>query len=74
MVIALIEIFCPYDANKMKRTFITTLQCNILYFLVNRVSEPLVRCKMAITSELKLSNFSRGIKRLKDGYQVQILL
>ena len=48
--------------------FIIRLQCNILHFLVNRVSEPLVRSKMAITLELKLclSNFSRGIKKQKD--------
>ena len=50
--------------------FIIRLQCNILRFLVNRVSEPLVRSKMAITVELKLclSNFSRGIEKQK-GYQ-----
>ena len=39
--------------------------------MVNRVSEPLVKSKMAITLELKLSllNFSRGIERQKEGYQ-----
>ena len=39
-------------------------------FLVNRVSEPLVRFKMVITLELKLclSNFRRGIKN-QNGYQ-----
>ena len=38
---------------------------------MNRVSEPLVRSKMAITLELKLclSNFGRGIERQKEGYQ-----
>ena len=47
--------------------FIIRLQCNILHFLVNRVSEPLVGSKMAITLELKLclSNFSRGIEKQK---------
>ena len=37
---------------------------------MNRVSEPLVRSKMATTLELKLcvSNFSRGIEKQK-GYQ-----
>ena len=46
-------------------TFITALQCNIQHFLANRVSEPLVRFKMAITLELKLcqSNFSREYSR-----------
>ena len=29
--------------------FIIRLQCNIYHFLVNRVSEPLVRAKIAIT-------------------------
>ena len=45
--------------------FILRLQCNILHFLVNKVSEPLVRSKMEITLELKLclSNFSRGIEK-----------
>ena len=39
--------------------------------MVNRVNEPLVRSKMAITLELKLclSNFCRGIERQKEGYQ-----
>ena len=38
---------------------------------MNRVSEPLVRSKMAITLELKLclSNLKRGIERQKEGYQ-----
>ena len=46
-------------------TFIITYQCDIRHFLVNRVSEPLVTSKMAITIELKvcLSNFSRGIEK-----------
>ena len=74
---AFIQMFCLYYVDKMKRcifllvTFITTLQYNILHFLVNRVSEPLVRSKMAITLELKLclSNFSRGTERQKEGYQ-----
>ena len=50
--------------------FIIRLQCNIQHFLVNRVSEPLVRSNMAVTLELKpcLSNFSRGIEKQK-GYQ-----
>ena len=50
--------------------FIIKLQCNIQHFIVNRISEPLVRSKMAITLELKLclSNFSRGIEKQK-GYQ-----
>ena len=50
--------------------FIIKLQCNIEHFLVNRVSEPLVRPKMAITLKLKLclSNFSKGIVKQK-GYQ-----
>ena len=53
-------------------TFITTLQCNIKNLLVNRVSEPLVRSKVAITLELiKLcqSNLSSGIERQKEGHQ-----
>ena len=39
--------------------------------MVNRVSESLVRSKMAVTLKLKLclSNFSRGIQRQKQGYQ-----
>ena len=50
--------------------FIIRLQCNTSHFLVNRVSEPFVRSKMAITLEVKrcLSNFSRGIEKQK-GYQ-----
>ena len=51
--------------------FVIRLQCNFLHFRVNRVSEPLVRSKMAITLELKLclSNFiSKGIEKQK-GYQ-----
>ena len=50
--------------------FIIKLQCNIQHILVNRVSEPLVRSKMAINLELKLclSNFSMGIEKQK-GYQ-----
>ena len=38
---------------------------------MNRVSEPLVRYKMAITLEVKLclSNLSRGIERQNEGYQ-----
>ena len=45
--------------------FILRLQCNILHLLVNRVSEPFVRSKMAVTLELKLclSNFGRGIEK-----------
>ena len=50
--------------------FIIRLQCNIYQFLVNKVSEPIVWSKMAITLKLKLclSNFSRGIETQK-GYQ-----
>ena len=50
--------------------FIIRLQCKIQHFLVNRVSEPLVWSKMAITYELKpcLSNYSTGIEKQK-GYQ-----
>ena len=38
---------------------------------MNRVSEPLVRSKMAITLELQLclSTFSRGIERQKEDHQ-----
>ena len=38
---------------------------------MNRVSEPLVRSKMAITLEVKLSlsDFSRLIERQKEGHQ-----
>ena len=51
-------------------TFITTLQCNILHFLLKRVGKPLARTKIAITLENKgLSNFSGGIERQKEGYQ-----
>ena len=52
-------------------TFITTLECNIGHFMVNRVNEPLVRPKTAITLELKicLSNFSREIERQKEIFQ-----
>ena len=52
-------------------TFIATLQGNIKHFFVNRVSEPLVKSKKAITLEfkLRLSNFSKGIERQKEGYQ-----
>ena len=44
---------------------------NILHFLANRASEPLVRSKMAITLEFKLyqSNFSRENTNTKEGYQ-----
>ena len=54
--------------------FIIRLQCNILHFLVNRVGEPFVRSKMAITLEVKLclSNFSRRIEKQKS-FDVQIL-
>ena len=47
--------------------FIIRLQCKIQYFLVNRVSEPIIRSKMAIILELKLclSNFSKGIEKQK---------
>ena len=50
--------------------FILRLQCKIEHFLVNRVSELLVRSKMAVILKLKLclSNFSRGIEKQK-GYQ-----
>ena len=50
--------------------FVIGLQCKIQHFLVNRVSEPLVRSEMAITLQLKpcLSNFTRGIEKQK-GYQ-----
>ena len=50
--------------------FIIRLQCNMYHFLVNRVSELLVRSKMAITLELKLclSNFSE-----KSDYQGTII-
>ena len=50
--------------------FIIRLQCDMYIFLVNRVSESLVRSRMAITLELTLflSNFSRGIEKRK-GYQ-----
>ena len=50
--------------------FIIRLQCNIKHFLVNRVSEPLVRSEIAITLKLKLclSNYSSGIEKQK-GYQ-----
>ena len=39
--------------------------------MANRVSEPLVRSKMAITLKLELgqSKFSREIERQKEGYQ-----
>ena len=52
--------------------FIIRLQCNIKHFLVNRVSESLVRSKMAIALELKLCllNFSRGIEKQK-GYFIE---
>ena len=48
-------------------TFIIRLQYNIEQFLVNRVIEPIVRSKMAITLELKLcvSNFSKRIEKQK---------
>ena len=38
---------------------------------MNKVSEPLVRSKMAITLEpkLRLPKFSRGIERKNEGYQ-----
>ena len=38
---------------------------------MNRISEPLVGSKMAISLEVKLclSDFSRGIERQKEGYQ-----
>ena len=57
-------------------TYITALQCNILHFLVNGVSEPIARSKMAITLELKLclSKFAKGIERQKENYQGKILL
>ena len=49
--------------------FIIRLQCDIYPFLVNKVSEPIVWSKIAITLKLKLclSN-SRGIETQK-GYQ-----
>ena len=74
MEMALIEIFCSYHAIKMwKDAFLLTgnfrhyIEVKKLTFLVNRVSEPLVRSKMVITYELKLclSNFSRGIEKQK---------
>ena len=51
--------------------FITALQCNIEHFLVNRVCEPLIASKIAVTLELKLcqSNFSREIERQNEGYE-----
>ena len=58
-------------------TFIITLQSNIQHFLVNRVSEPLVRSKMAITLELRLSvcQISAGVYKDKEKViKVQILL
>ena len=38
---------------------------------MNRVIEPFIRSKMAVTLELKLclSNFSRGLERQKEDYQ-----
>ena len=63
------EIFCSYYGNIF-------FHWNFLfilweYLLVNRVSEPLVRSKMAITLEPKLClpKFSRGIERKNEGYQ-----
>ena len=52
--------------------FISTTQYNTKHFLVNKVSQLLVRSKIAITLELKLclSNFSRGIERRKEDYQI----
>ena len=77
MEMALIEAFCSYNVNKMRKNpftsvviFIFRSQCNIEHFLLNRVSEPLVRSKMTITLELKrcLSNFQQG-NRKRKGYQ-----
>ena len=43
-----------------------------MYHLVNRVNEPFVRSKMAVTLKVKpcLSNFRRGIGRQKEGTNV----
>ena len=77
MEMALTEIFVHIMCVKCEKMpffslviFIIRLQCKIQHFLVNRVTEPLVRSKMAVTLELKpcLSNFSRGIEKQK-GYQ-----
>ena len=55
-------------------TFIIRLQCNIQHFLVNRVSEPHVRSKLAIILELKLclSNFSRAVEKQKGNHSTNI--
>ena len=43
--------------------------------MVNRINEPLLRSKMAITLEVKLplSNFSRGIERQKQGTSTTLI-
>ena len=79
MEMATTEIFLSTLCEKNEKmpffslvAFISTAQYNTEHFLVNRISELLVRSKMAITLELKLclSNFSRGIERHKEGYRI----
>ena len=48
--------------------FITTLPWNIKHFLVNRISEPFVRSKMALNSSF-VCQILAGNRKTKEGYQ-----